>query len=194
MLPRCRFRKASGNSRRNEVMNSLRVAKGASSGRGRQTRTMEEARAFSPPFLAFAFACSVRIGHVPVMTYPAERSVQALFPIRSRLGRDYHCPRLLFTFRLFERVKHSCGNVQTLASTHPRESPSEPIFKEMARRLPFHRDEMGLAINSLLGCQDGIDRVSGYTSDQRLPSRHRTSRTGQRIRCCRNMVDASDGN
>ena len=66
MLPRCRCASATGSSALSAVTNSRRVAVGASAARGRQTRTMLEARALVPmPIIALAR--SVRIGQVPLM-------------------------------------------------------------------------------------------------------------------------------
>ncbi len=48
MLPCCSFCSASGSSRLRMLTNWRRVADGAVSGRGRQTRAMDEARALVP--------------------------------------------------------------------------------------------------------------------------------------------------
>ena len=48
MLPCCKARSAAGSSRWSSARNWRRVADGASARRGRQTRTMDEARAFVP--------------------------------------------------------------------------------------------------------------------------------------------------
>ena len=48
MLPRCRWASATGSSALSAVMNSRRVAVGASAARGRQTRMMLDASAFVP--------------------------------------------------------------------------------------------------------------------------------------------------
>ena len=48
MLPRCRWASAAGSSALSAVTNSRRVAVGAAAARGRQTRTMLEARALVP--------------------------------------------------------------------------------------------------------------------------------------------------
>ena len=61
---------ASGSSALSAVTNSRRVAVGASAARGRQTRTMLEARALVR-YLDSESARSVRIGQVPVMAKPA---------------------------------------------------------------------------------------------------------------------------
>ena len=62
--------RATGNSDLRAATKSRRVAIGASAGRWRQTRTMEEARALVPcPIMRLLF--SVRIGHVPVTEKPA---------------------------------------------------------------------------------------------------------------------------
>src|SRR3989442_872531 len=70
MLPCCRFLSALGNSDLSALRNSRREAIGASTGRGRQTRTMEEARAFVP-FPMVLPVLSVRTGQVPVIVKPA---------------------------------------------------------------------------------------------------------------------------
>ena len=73
MLPDCNTRTASGTSRRNAAMNSSRVARVADSGRGRQARTIEEARALDR-FARRRPAFSVRIGQVAVTCRPASRT------------------------------------------------------------------------------------------------------------------------
>src|SRR5713101_9061498 len=70
MLPRCKFLSAAGNSARSAFRNWRREAIGASTGRGRQTRTMDDARALVPK-LTLRFNNSVRIGHVPVIVKKA---------------------------------------------------------------------------------------------------------------------------
>ena len=70
MLPCWRWMSASGSSALSALRNSRRVAVGASAARGRQTRTMLEARALvSMP--SYVFVSSVRIGQVPVRAKPA---------------------------------------------------------------------------------------------------------------------------
>src|SRR5438132_14258618 len=68
-LPCCKFLSASGNSARRALRNWRRDATGASLGRGRQARTMDEARAFVlRPTLRLTI--SVRTGQVPVIVKP----------------------------------------------------------------------------------------------------------------------------
>src|SRR6266545_3030863 len=70
ILPCCNSRRAGASSFLSVDRNSRREAEGAFSGRGRQTSTIEDARAFVPlpTFLVFI---SERIGQVPVITKPA---------------------------------------------------------------------------------------------------------------------------
>jgi hypothetical protein len=69
MLPFCKFRSASGNSRFNAARKSRRDATPASLGRGRHTRTLEDASEFRPASRKPP-GCSVRIGHVPSTEKP----------------------------------------------------------------------------------------------------------------------------
>ena len=71
MLPRWRWASASGSSALSAVRNSRRVAVGASAARGRQTRTMLEARALVSDADHARCRSSVRIGQVPLMAKPA---------------------------------------------------------------------------------------------------------------------------
>src|SRR5712692_10650102 len=70
MLPRCKFLSAAGSSALRAFRNWRREAIGASTGRGRQTRTIDEARALELIPLVL-FASSVRIGQVPITVKPA---------------------------------------------------------------------------------------------------------------------------
>src|SRR6266850_4574428 len=63
MLLACKLRRDWLSSRLSEARNSRRVAEGASADRGRQTRTMLEARAFKLLFIPSVL--SVLTGHVP---------------------------------------------------------------------------------------------------------------------------------
>src|ERR1039457_4685229 len=65
MLPFCRLRSACGSSFLSEARKSLRVVIGAAAGRGRQARTIEDARAFVP-LATGRLLNSLRIGHVAV--------------------------------------------------------------------------------------------------------------------------------
>ena len=60
----CNVCSAAGSSARSARRNSPRVTLGASAGRLRQTRTMEEARALAASLQRIR-SLSVRIGHVP---------------------------------------------------------------------------------------------------------------------------------
>src|SRR5690606_25566943 len=69
MLDCCSFFRAGLSSRFNVFMKSRRVQIGAFAGRLRQTRTIEEASALVFMLIA-RYACSERIGHVPVKVKP----------------------------------------------------------------------------------------------------------------------------
>jgi hypothetical protein len=69
MLPHWRSDNATGSSFFREAINSRRVASGASEGLGRQTRTIEEARALVP-IATLLTLLSLLIGHVPCIEKP----------------------------------------------------------------------------------------------------------------------------
>ena len=69
--------RAGGSSFRRVAMNSRRVAIGASSGRGRHAKTIEEDRALVPISIMRPVR-SVCIGHVPVTRNPACRSPRSI--------------------------------------------------------------------------------------------------------------------
>ena len=69
MPPLRRVSTASGRVRRSSRMRLRRSVMGASSGRGRSTRTMEEARALVPE-ATMRFPSSERMGQVAVMLQP----------------------------------------------------------------------------------------------------------------------------
>src|SRR5258706_10071144 len=66
MLPRWRSLSALGSSRLRALRKSRRLVGAASTGRGRQTRTIEEARALVP-LARGRLLISLRIGQVPVI-------------------------------------------------------------------------------------------------------------------------------
>jgi hypothetical protein len=69
MLPDCISLSAAGSSRRSASTNARREVVGASAGRGRHTRIMDEARAFVPKLTERTLR-SVRMGQVPPMLKP----------------------------------------------------------------------------------------------------------------------------
>lgn len=68
---------AVASSRLSAAMKSLRETAGASTGRGRHTRTIEDASAFEP-LATIRLPSSLRMGHVPVTAKPAPMSASSI--------------------------------------------------------------------------------------------------------------------
>ena len=134
MLLSCSFFRAGRNSRRRMLMRLRRVVWGASSGRLRQTSTMEEARAFVPWAIVLTLL-SVRMGHVPVMAKPAFTTALSIV---SPAGRS-----CAVTVRITLLVSIVDGHWDVL--------PSVEVHLLAADSIPFSKNS--LACSTLPSCR-----------------------------------------
>ena len=167
MLPRWRSRSAAGSSRLSALRKSRRVVRGASSGRGRQTRTTEDAKALTRTLRATV--SSVRMGQVPVMekTCPDKSFEHGLPPC----GCDHaHAAVFIFAlnaieFSLLESVKDRYGVFSVTSSSHQLERGPQSILKKpiclrsIATEPEGSRDEF---------LSFGDKQRAEYTREQRL--------------------------
>ena len=128
MLPCWSVRSASGISRLRLATKSLRVVIPASAVAGRQTRTIDEARAFVP-LAIIRLPSSVRIGQVPLIEKPELNKPSSIVsqPVDASEGAPGHRRRP--TLGLLEGVEDGDRDVWGGDLAHPGESCAEPVFE-----------------------------------------------------------------